>query len=168
MNHRRIFATALGISCIVLIFLGGLFLGSKHFLMDAYQEELELSQDEVPEDVQAEVRRRHPDASDLIWELDQKRYEVEFFVNGRKVEVYIDIDEGWVKTERAVSFESLPEKVQQLILQEAGVTYEIGNVEAVEIKGSPVVWEVELQNRFYEWDYQFDKSGSLISKERDG
>jgi len=167
MNTKRILTSAIAISGIVMLVLLGVAIGNKHYLMDAYHEEIDLDSGDVPDWIHTDLEKRHPEATNIIWELDDKLYEAEFFFAGRKTEVYYS-EEGWWKTERDISFEKLPDVARQIILQESGTSYRIGNVEAVELLDSPVKWEVELESRLYEWDYSFDAAGELISKNRDG
>ena len=53
----------------------------------------------VPESVRSSFKARYPEASDVKWELEGKKYEAEFKMNDKKMEAEFNEDGSFVKEE---------------------------------------------------------------------
>ncbi|HXA02264.1 MAG TPA: hypothetical protein VNW99_09770 [Cytophagaceae bacterium] len=54
----------------------------------------------VPESVKASFKARYPEANDVKWELEGKKYEAEFRMNDRKTEAEFNEDGSFIKEEK--------------------------------------------------------------------
>ena len=65
--------------------------------------------DDVPAAVDAELRAKYPDATDVDWGVDRNdNYEAHIEVQGVKMRVDISPAGEWIETERSVDYEGSP------------------------------------------------------------
>ncbi|WP_017733693.1 PepSY-like domain-containing protein [Nafulsella turpanensis] len=129
-------------------------------------EELDniLPGDKAPAEIKNDLAERHPNAEDVEWEKEGNLWEAEFEENSVEVSVIYDADLNWVRTERDIPIDELPENVKDYIATNFpdGKLEEAASFESYD-EGNGFV--VEVSNDGMEYELFFDEEGEFIRQE---
>jgi len=135
-----------------------------YILCYPYQEEYELSEEEVPATVLRSFNKLFPDQKVTEWEYENDFYEAEFFQNNLEIEAYFLINGTWVKTSYEILLEQLPAAAADYLT--AQKKCKVKDITMIKTQDNQVSYEAELAKGFLEWECVFDQKGKLISRER--
>ena len=122
--------------------------------------------DEVPAAVDAELRAKYPDATDVDWGVDRNdNYEAHIEVQGVKMRVDISPAGEWIETERSVDYDELPEAVRATIEREFDED-DIEELEHTVNKDKGEFYDVELDPKGEKkFDVMIAKDGRILGRE---
>lgn len=134
------------------------------FIQTAFCQELRES--EVPKTIVEQFKKKYPNVYVYEWEFDKKKmiYEAEFIMKGHKHEAVFTPQGEWIKTERDIEIEEVP----QLVLDSFSKTsYSNWKVEDYEIHSTSkyeLVYVIEVKSNKQKALLYFLPSGELVEE----
>jgi hypothetical protein len=148
MNHLKRFITFI----IVLLSI------------NAFGQNLEENQ--VPKIIKDSFKQKYPDAYVYEWEYKRqhKIYEAEFIAKGNKYESYFTHEGVWVKTERDIKKEELPQNIWEALTKTEYAHWKVDDIEEHNTPEHGILYELELKDSKKKVYLYFLPDGSIIDK----
>lgn len=114
-----------------------------------------LKEKEVPQSVQRAFQQKYPDQKKVEWELEDKRYEAEFKVSGKEVEVCFDEQGQWIETCTELDEADMPENLKRF-LDKNYAGYAVKELMLVKTANDETFYELELRKGRSECELRFN------------
>ncbi|MEO8513091.1 MAG: PepSY-like domain-containing protein [Ignavibacteria bacterium] len=121
-----------------------------------------LKEKDVPSAVKTAFTAMYPDAKQIKWEMEDKKYEGEFKANNVESSALFEANGTYVQTETEIPVSSLPEAVSEYLSKNLAGKKIKEAAKITDVKGT-VTYEAEVGGS----DYLFDSNGSFLSKSTD-
>jgi hypothetical protein len=121
----------------------------------------DLREKDVPDAVKTKFASLYPDVK-AQWEMENGKYEAEFYQNKFETSVLFDAAGTIIQTEREIPVSSLPQAVRDYVKKNLK-GQKITEAEEISEADGTVNYEAEVGKS----DYIFDSNGNFIKKETD-
>lgn len=140
----------------IFIVLGFAFCGN------SYAQDLKES--EVPKIVVGNFKKKYPDAYVYEWEWKKKKfvYEAEFILKSKRYEAHYTKDGQWVKTEREVKKNEIPQAVWDSLKKSKYADWKIEDQEEHSTPQNELFYEIKIKNNKSKIFLNFLPNGELI------
>jgi hypothetical protein len=119
------------------------------------------AQGKVPASVTSAFSSKFPNVSKVTWDKENRNlYEAEFMMNKKKHSANFTAEGKWLETESEVSFDQLPEKVQQSFTS-THKNKKVTSVEKIETSNGEVLYEIEVKKLPGRGEYVYTADGKL-------
>lgn len=122
-----------------------------------------LKQEQVPQPVQTAFQQKYPDQKKVDWELEEKRYEAEFTVHGKEVEVCFDEQGQWIETCTELDEADMPASVKSF-LDKNYAGYTVKELMLVKTAKEETFYELELRKDRSECELRLNPEGQAQKK----
>jgi hypothetical protein len=120
-----------------------------------------VAQQIAPEAVQTAFNSKFPNASKVIWDKENRHiFEAEFMMNGKKHSANFTVEGKWLETESELSFDQLPENVQQSFTA-THKNKKVTSVEKTETANGEVLYEIEVKKFIGRGEHVYTSDGTL-------
>lgn len=120
-----------------------------------------LSESELPQGVVKNFKAKYPDVYVYEWKWKKKKlvFEAEYIMKGSKYETQYTADGQWVKTERDIKKEELPQAVWKTFSETEYVRWKIDDIEEHSTPKYDLIYEIEvkLKEKSYYEGYKVKK-----------
>ncbi len=139
------------------IFITTIFLSTIQIVLHAQQVD-------VPKTVAQSFNSRYPHAATEQWEKLHNRYEVDFYLNGKKMRSCFSHDGTWNNTCRQVQPNELPQSVLSATNKAANAGWTIDEVYEWQISGKPLEYHVSYKKGRQKKEIIITALGHVVSK----
>ncbi|SDJ88645.1 Putative beta-lactamase-inhibitor-like, PepSY-like [Catalinimonas alkaloidigena] len=115
---------------------------------------------EIPSVVRNAFQAQFPQATDVSWERHDRLYEVEFDLTAAEHELWLDAHGQLVKHTEELTYEQLPEAIQQTVRRDFG-TYRVEDAERITVPQA-VTYLLELEGTESERHVVLNEAGKLL------
>jgi hypothetical protein len=117
----------------------------------------------IPDAVSNHFKSTYPNAQDTDWDRENdSTYSVEFKSDGKKWEAYYAADNSWIRTERDVSKNDVPQAVWDALSKSEYAAWKIDDIEEHQTPQHPSVYEVEVEKDGQEVYLNFLPDGTMV------
>jgi len=114
-----------------------------------------------PNEVLIAFQERFTVSSNVIWEKDGELWEADFVMNGKETSAVFGENGKWQETEIAMSIETLPLRISQLV-QKSYPKYKLVEIEEVEHVMKGRYFEIELKKGCKHKEIHMDANGEIL------
>lgn len=118
-----------------------------------------MKESEVPATVKAAFAKKYPAIKAAKWEMENGKYEAEFYLNKVETSVLIDVNENITETESEIALSELPKSVSDYFKKNL-LDKKINEASKITDAEGKVTFEAEIDDA----DYIFDASGAFVKK----
>ena len=113
-----------------------------------YMMAQDLRESQVPESVRQGFKNKYGGSYVYEWEYKRKakEYEAEFMLNGEKYDAYFSTSGQWLRSERDIRRNEVPEAVYAAVRNSEYGRWEIDDIELVETPEHPILYQVEVES----------------------
>jgi uncharacterized membrane protein YkoI len=122
-----------------------------------------LTPNKVPAPVKQAFAKKFPSASDVLYQMEKKDYEVTFKDKGVGMSTNFDATGKWLETETEIKQFDLPKEVSSSVAKNfAG--FKISEVAKVEKPDKRLIYEMDLKKDKGGYEVQFSPKGDVLKR----
>jgi hypothetical protein len=117
----------------------------------------------IPDAVSNHFKTTYPNAQAMDWDAEKDgTYNVDFKNDGKKWEAYYAADNSWIRTERDVSKNEVPQAVWDALSQSEYSTWKRDDIKELQTPLHPSVYEIEVEKDGQEVHLNFLPDGTMV------